>query len=462
MRTEHDLIGDYELPASSLWGVHTARAVDNFAISGVSIGHYRNLIRALGLTKAAAARVNAAIGGLEAEKARYIELACLEVAEGKLDEHFVVDAIQGGAGTSTNMNANEVIANRALELMGRPPGDYKTIHPLNDVNRSQSTNDVYPTALRLALIFEIGLLDQSLTDLKNSYEAKAKEFADILKMARTQLQDAVPITLGQEFQAFAVSTSKDIERLHELRPLLAEVNLGGTAVGTELNTPKGYTKKVVAELSKLSGVKLTSAKDLVEATQSSGVLVTFSSVLKRIAVKQSKIASDLRLLSSGPRAGFNEINLPEKQAGSSIMPGKVNPVIPEVINQIAFTVIGNDLTVTMAAESGQLQLNAFEPIIARSLMMSVVYLRQSCHILAEFCISGITANVEHLRLTVENSIGLATALGPKLGYDKTSLIAKHAQQHNMSVKEAVMDLGLMTEEEFYKLLGDVRKLTGQD
>ncbi|MEL0135174.1 MAG: lyase family protein, partial [Aquiluna sp.] len=328
MRIEHDLIGDYELPESSLWGVHTARAVDNFPISGVPIGHYRNLIRALGLTKAAAARVNATIGGLEKEKAHFIELACVEVAEGKLDKYFVVDAIQGGAGTSTNMNANEVIANRALELMGKAPGDYQHIHPLNDVNRSQSTNDVYPTALRLALMFEIELLDQSLTELKESYERKAREFSDILKMARTQLQDAVPITLGQEFQAFAVSTSKDIERLHELLPLLAEVNLGGTAVGTELNTPRGYTKKVVAELSKLSGVKLTSAKDLVEATQSSGVLVTFSSVLKRIAVKQSKIASDLRLLSSGPRAGLNEINLPEKQAGSSIMPGNVNPVVP--------------------------------------------------------------------------------------------------------------------------------------
>ena len=455
MRIEHDLIGDYELPESSLWGVHTARAVDNFPISGVPIGHYRNLIRALGLTKAAATRVNTAIGGLEKEKAHFIELACMEVAEGKLDKYFVVDAIQGGAGTSTNMNANEVIANRALELMGKAPGDYEHIHPLNDVNRSQSTNDVYPTALRLALIFEIELLDQSLTELKESYERKAKEFSEILKMARTQLQDAVPITLGQEFQAFAVSTSKDIERLHELLPLLAEVNLGGTAVGTELNTPRGYTKKVVAELSKLSGVNLTSARDLVEATQASGVLVTFSSVLKRIAIKQSKIANDLRLLSSGPRAGLNEINLPEKQAGSSIMPGKVNPVIPEVINQIAFTVIGNDLTVTMAAESGQLQLNAFEPIMVRSILMSITYLRNGFATFTKNCVDGIEPNVELLRAAVENSIGLVTVLSPKLGYENATKVARYAKKNDCSVRQAVTELSLMTEAEFDAALGDL-------
>ena len=455
MRLEHDLIGDYELPESSLWGVHTARAVDNFPISGVPIGHYRNLIRALGLTKAAAARVNAAIGGLEKEKAHFIELACMEVAEGKLDKYFVVDAIQGGAGTSTNMNANEVIANRALELMGKAPGDYQHIHPLNDVNRSQSTNDVYPTALRLALIFEIELLDQSLTELKESYERKAREFSDILKMARTQLQDAVPITLGQEFQAFAVSTSKDIERLHELLPLLAEVNLGGTAVGTELNTPRGYTKKVVAELSRLSGVKLTSARDLVEATQASGVLVTYSSVLKRIAIKQSKIANDLRLLSSGPRAGLNEINLPEKQAGSSIMPGKVNPVVPEVINQIAFTVIGNDLTVTMAAESGQLQLNAFEPIMVRSILMSITYLRNGFATFTKNCVDGIEPNVELLRAAVENSIGLVTVLSPKLGYENATKVARYAKKNDCSVRQAVTELALMTEAEFDAALGDL-------
>ncbi|MFZ9744967.1 MAG: aspartate ammonia-lyase, partial [Aquiluna sp.] len=390
MRIEHDLIGDLEIPEASLWGIHTARALSNFPISGVPIGHYRNLIKAIGLVKQAAARVNARIGGLDADRAKFIELACQEVVEGKLDQHFVVDAIQGGAGTSTNMNANEVIANRALELMGKKPGEYEFIHPLNDVNRSQSTNDVYPTAFRIALIFELEMLAKSMEQLRDSYQRKADEFSTILKMARTQLQDAVPITLGQEFQAFAVSTNNDILRLNELLPLLAEVNLGGTAVGTELNTPKGYTDEVVAELSKLVGIKLVSPDDLVEATQSAGVLISFSSTLKRIAVRQSKIANDLRLLSSGPRAGLNEINLPEQQAGSSIMPGKVNPVIPEVINQIAFTVIGNDLTVTLAAEGGQLQLNAFEPIMARSIIMSITYLRNGFATFTKNCVDGIT------------------------------------------------------------------------
>jgi aspartate ammonia-lyase len=407
-------------------------------------------------------RVNARIGGLEADKAKYIELACQEVVEGKLDQHFVVDAIQGGAGTSTNMNANEVIANRALELMGKKPGEYEFIHPLNDVNRSQSTNDVYPTAFRIALIFELEMLARSMELLRDSYQRKADEFSTILKMARTQLQDAVPITLGQEFQAFAVSTSNDILRLNELLPLLAEVNLGGTAVGTELNTPKGYTDQVVAELSKLVGIKLISPDDLVEATQSAGVLISFSSTLKRIAVRQSKIANDLRLLSSGPRAGFNEINLPEQQAGSSIMPGKVNPVIPEVINQIAFTVIGNDLTVTMAAEGGQLQLNAFEPIMARSIIMSITYLRNGFATFTKNCVDGITANADLLKQTVENSIGLVTVLSPKIGYENATKVARYAQKHSCTIRKAVLDLGLMNESDFEEMLGDLIALTGQD
>lgn len=463
MRKEHDLIGELEVPDDSLWGIHTARALANFKISGVPIGHYRNLVRAIGLVKLAAVRVNAKIGGLETDKAHYIELACQEVIAGRLDKEFVVDAIQGGAGTSTNMNANEVIANRAIEFMGGKPGDYELIHPLNDVNRSQSTNDVYPTALRLALIFELQLLIDSMLDLQASYQRKAEEFMMIIKMARTQLQDAVPITLGQEFQAFAVSTGNDVLRLRELLPLLSEINLGGTAVGTELNTPEGYTEQVVQELSKLTKFEFVSPDDLVEATQSAGVLISFSSMLKRIAVRQSKIANDLRLLSSGPRAGFNEINLPEQQAGSSIMPGKVNPVIPEVINQIAFTVIGNDLTVTLAAEGGQLQLNAFEPIIARSLLMSITYLRNGFATLTKNCIDGITANVEFLRSEVENSIGLVTALSPQLGYENATAVARHAQQHNCSVKQAVLDLNLMTAEQFDAAMGDLISLAlGKD
>jgi aspartate ammonia-lyase len=458
MRIEHDLIGELEVPDSVLWGIHSARAIANFPISGVSIGHYRNLIRALGLVKLAAVRVNAEIGGLEKEKADFIELACQEVISGRLDNEFVVDAIQGGAGTSTNMNANEVIANRAIQFLGGQPGDYHLIHPLNDVNRSQSTNDVYPTALRLALIFELELLAESLTKLRDSYFKKGEEFSEVIKMARTQLQDAVPITLGQEFHAFAVSTSNDIARLRELVPLLSEVNLGGTAVGTELNTPKGYTKRVVEELSKLTKLNLISPDDLVEATQSAGVLISFSSTLKRIAVRQSKIANDLRLLSSGPRAGFNEIKLPERQAGSSIMPGKVNPVIPEVINEIAFTVIGNDLTVTLAAEGGQLQLNAFEPIIARSILMSVTYLRNGFATFTSNCVDGIVANTEFLRSEVENSIGLVTALSPQLGYENATAVARHAQIENCTVRQAVIDLGLMTEQEFDSALGDLVSL----
>ncbi|MFY8027514.1 MAG: aspartate ammonia-lyase [Aquiluna sp.] len=462
MRIEHDLIGDLEIPQDSLWGIHTARALSNFPISGVPIGHYRNLIRAIGLVKQAAARVNARIGGLEPEKAKYIELACQEVVDGKLDQHFVVDAIQGGAGTSTNMNANEVIANRALELMGKKPGEYQYIHPLNDVNRSQSTNDVYPTSFRIALIFELELLADSMQKLRDSYQRKADEFASVLKMARTQLQDAVPITLGQEFQAFAVSTNNDILRLNELLPLLSEVNLGGTAVGTELNTPKGYTAEVVAELSKLVGIKLVSPDDLVEATQSAGVLISFSSTLKRIAVRQSKIANDLRLLSSGPRAGLNEINLPEQQAGSSIMPGKVNPVIPEVINQIAFTVIGNDLTVTLAAEGGQLQLNAFEPIMARSIIMSITYLRNGFATFTRNCVDGITANTEQLKQSVENSIGLVTVLSPQIGYENATKVARYAQQNNCSVRKAVLDLKLMSEQEFNAALGDLTAIARRE
>lgn len=462
MRIEHDLIGDLEIPQDSLWGIHTARALSNFPISGVPIGHYRNLIKAIGLVKQAATRVNARIGGLEADKAKFIELACQEVVEGKLDHHFVVDAIQGGAGTSTNMNANEVIANRALQLMGKKPGEYQFIHPLNDVNRSQSTNDVYPTAFRIALIFELELLAESMSQLRDSYQRKADEFSSILKMARTQLQDAVPITLGQEFQAFAVSTNNDILRLNELLPLLSEVNLGGTAVGTELNTPLGYTDEVVAELSKLVGGQLVSPDDLVEATQSAGVLISFSSILKRIAVRQSKIANDLRLLSSGPRAGLNEINLPEQQAGSSIMPGKVNPVIPEVINQIAFTVIGNDLTVTLAAEGGQLQLNAFEPIMARSIIMSITYLRNGFATFTKNCVDGITANTELLKQSVENSIGLVTVLSPQIGYENATKVARYAQKNNCTVRKAVLDLKIMTESQFESALGDLLSLTGKD
>ena len=457
-RLEHDLLGDYQVPINAYWGVHTARAVDNFPISGVPIGHYRSLIRALAIVKQAAAQANYELGELSAEINDAISKACQEVADGKFDSEFVVDAIQGGAGTSTNMNANEVIANRAIEILGGTKGDYDIVHPLNDVNKSQSTNDVYPTALKLALILEINELLKAMAHLQGAYQAKADEFKDVIKMGRTQLQDAVPMTLGQEFATFSRMTMEDIQRLQETVPLLREINLGGTAIGTGLNAPAGYAQKACSILSKLSGFDFMVAEDMVEATQDAGVFVMVSGVLKRIAVKLSKTSNDLRLLSSGPRAGLDEINLPPRQAGSSIMPGKVNPVIPEVVNQIAFAVIGNDVTVTMAAEAGQLQLNAFEPIMCRALMMSITQLRQGCYVLADACVSGITANVEKLRLSVEHSIGLVTVISPLLGYENATIVAQKALADGTSVREVVLELGLMTAAQFDELLGNIDAL----
>ena len=412
----------------------------------------------MALVKEAAAKANLEVGELDEKVANAIIAACHEVEAGKFDKEFIVDAIQGGAGTSTNMNANEVIANRALELAGYEKGDYDKIHPLNDVNMSQSTNDVYPTALKVALIIEIRELIKALEYLRSKYNDKAIEFKDLIKMGRTQLQDAVPMTLGQEFATFARMTQEDEQRLVELIPHLSDINLGGTAIGTQLNAPKGYAEAACKHLSDLAGWKFVVAEDMVEATQDVGVFVLVSGVLKRVAVKLSKTANDLRLLSSGPRAGFGEINLPARQAGSSIMPGKVNPVIPEVVNQIAFTVIGNDMTVTMACEAGQLQLNAFEPIITRSLMMSIIYLRQGCYTLADRCVDGITANAARLRADVERSIGTVTALSPLLGYENATLVAQTALAEDSTVKEVVLRLGLMTEAEFNDILGDVDKL----
>ena len=457
-RLEHDLLGDYQVPINAYWGVHTARAVDNFPISGVPIGHYRSLIKALAIVKQAAAQANFELGELSAEINEAISKACQEVADGKFDSEFVVDAIQGGAGTSTNMNANEVIANRAIEILGGSKGDYDLVHPLNDVNKSQSTNDVYPTALKLALILEINELLKAMAHLQGAYQAKADELKDVIKMGRTQMQDAVPMTLGQEFATFSRMTMEDIQRLQETLPLLREINLGGTAIGTGLNAPVGYAQKACLILSKLSGFDFMVAEDMVEATQDAGVFVMVSGVLKRIAVKLSKTSNDLRLLSSGPRAGLDEINLPPRQAGSSIMPGKVNPVIPEVVNQIAFAVIGNDVTVTMAAEAGQLQLNAFEPIMCRALMMSITQLRQGCYVLADACVSGITANVEKLRLSVERSIGLVTVISPLLGYENATIVAQKALADGTSVREVVLELKLMTAVEFDELLGNIDAL----
>jgi aspartate ammonia-lyase len=461
MRLEHDLLGELEVPESAYWGVHTARAVNNFNISGVSIGHYRSFVRALGYIKEASALANHELGELSTDLFEPIRQACIEVRDGKFDSEFVVDAIQGGAGTSTNMNANEVIANRALEIVGHKKGDYQFIHPLNHVNMSQSTNDVYPTAIKVSLIIELNALLAEMKLLRGSFAAKASEFASVIKMGRTQLQDAVPMTLGQEFSTYDITMGEDEARIREVIRLLSEINLGGTAIGTQLNTPDGYARAVTKHLSQITEHEFLLAENLIEATQDTGVFVSASSVMKRVAVKLSKIANDLRLLSSGPRAGFGEINLPPQQAGSSIMPGKVNPVIPEVVNQIAFTVIGNDLTVTMASEAGQLELNAFEPIIARSLMMSITYLRRGCATLRTLCVDGITANVEYLRMTVENSIGLVTAISPRIGYENATAVAKEAQATGKSVREVVLQMNLLTSEEFDAILGDVDRLTGR-
>jgi aspartate ammonia-lyase len=451
-RSEHDLLGDRDVPAEAYWGIHSLRATENFPITGTSISAYPHLIEALAAVKEAAARANEELGLLEPEKAMAIVAACREIRAGKLHDQFVVDVIQGGAGTSTNMNANEVVANRALELLGRAKGDYQYLHPNEDVNLGQSTNDVYPTAVKVATVFAVRELLKAMAVLQDAFAAKAFEFRDVLKMGRTQLQDAVPMTLGQEFSAYAVMLDEDRSRLAEAVELIHEINLGATAIGTGLNAPAGYAESARRHLAAITGLPLVTAANLVEATQDCGAFVQMSGVLKRIAVKLSKSCNDLRLLSSGPRAGLNEINLPPVQAGSSIMPGKVNPVIPEVVNQVAFEVIGNDVTITMAAEAGQLQLNAFEPIILHSLSESITHLRTTCLTLAERCVTGITANTEVLRAAVENSIGLVTALNPHIGYTAATDIAKEALATGRGVAELVLEKGLLPAERLAALL----------
>ncbi|RJF79131.1 aspartate ammonia-lyase [Azospirillum cavernae] len=451
-RLEHDLLGDREVPARAYYGVHTLRAVENFPITGTPISHYPDLVQALADIKMAAARVNQELGLLSAEKADAIVAACREIRAGKLIDQFVVDVIQGGAGTSTNMNANEVIANRALEILGQERGAYTHLHPNEHVNMSQSTNDVYPTALKLATYTGIFRLVEAMGHLRAAFQRKADEFGDVLKMGRTQLQDAVPMTLGQEFSTYAVMLAEDEERLKEAALLIREINLGATAIGTGINAHPDYAPRVCRLLAEISGVPVVTAPNLVEATQDCGSFVQLSGVLKRVAVKLSKTCNDLRLLSSGPRAGFGEINLPARQAGSSIMPGKVNPVIPEVMNQIAFEVIGNDMTVTFAAEAGQLQLNAFEPIIAHSLFKSITHLRQGCLTLADLCVDGITANRDHLAAGVRNSIGIVTALNPYIGYANATEIAAEAHRTGKGVAELVEARGLMTAQALAEVL----------
>ncbi len=451
-RPEHDLLGEREVPADALYGIQTLRGVENFPITGIRLGHFPHLIRSLAMVKQAAARANRKLGFLDPEIADAIDRACTEIIDGHWHGHFVVDVVQGGAGTSTNMNANEVIANRALELLGYERGDYRHCHPNNHVNLSQSTNDAYPTAVRVAVVLELADLLAALGGLVSDLRTKAAEFHDVLKMGRTQLQDAVPMTMGQEFDAFSVTTAEDITRLEETARLFLEVNLGGTAIGTGINADPRYPEMAVAELAAITGLDLLLAPNLVEATPDTGAFVSFSGVLKRVAVKLSKMCNDLRLLSSGPRCGLNEINLPAVQPGSSIMPGKVNPVIPEVVNQVAFQVIGNDLTITLAAEAGQLQLNVMEPIISFAIFESLDMLTAAVKTLSERCIRGITANADRCREMVEGSIGLVTAIVPAVGYELASEVAKEALAGNRSVREILLERGVMSAGELDRIL----------
>jgi aspartate ammonia-lyase len=460
-RREHDLLGKRDVPSEYYYGIQTLRALENFPISGVTLDLYPALIEALAMVKMAAAKANEDLGMISHAVASAIVRACEEIANGKLHNQFVVDMIQGGAGTSTNMNANEVIANRALELLGHEKGQYRYCHPNTHVNCSQSTNDAYPTALKLAIIRSNASLVAVLQLLITSFTVKAREFGSVIKMGRTQLQDAVPMTLGQEFEAYAATLAEEVERLEQNARLFLEVNLGGTAIGTGINAEPGYAEKAVQHLRDLSGLPVVLAPNLVEATQDTGAFVIYSSAVKRLAVKLSKICNDLRLLSSGPRAGINEINLPKMQPGSSIMPGKVNPVIPEVVNQIAFKVIGNDLTVTLAAEAGQLELNVMEPVIAECIFESIEMLKNGMATLKYRCIDGITANTARCRTMVERSIGLVTALNPVLGYEACTELAKDALENDRSVYDLVLERNLLSKEELERLLDPATMLAPQ-
>ena len=448
MRIERDSLGEMEIPDDAYWGINTARAMQNFAISRRTINVYPDLLIAYAQVKQAAARANRDIGVLDHERADLIDRACQDVIDGKLHDQFVVSVIQGGAGTSTNMNANEVIANRALELAGRPFGDYDFLSPNDHVNRAQSTNDTYPSAVKLAVAYGLYGLTQELRLLRNSFAEKGREFRDVLKVGRTQMQDAVPMTLGQEFRGFGTTLGEDVDQLEHVRPMLHELNLGATAIGTGIAAPPEFSKAVLGHLRQVTGIEdLRIAEDLIEATSDTGVFMTVSGVMKRAAMKLSKICNDLRLLSSGPQAGLGEINLPAVQAGSLIMPGKVNPVIPEAVNQVAFIIAGSDVTISIASEAGQLQLNAFEPVMAHVLLQNSTWLRRSVRTLRLNCVDGITANEDRLRAEVEQSVGVVTALMPKLGYLESAALAKEALKGGTSIRDLVLGRGLLDEEE---------------
>jgi len=451
-RIEHDLLGDQTVPSDALYGSQTARALNNFPITNIPISHFPHLIKALAMVKKAAAMANNELNQIDDKKAKIISQICNEIISGDLHGEFVVDVMQGGAGTSTNMNMNEVISNRASQLNDESLGSYLTLHPNNDVNLSQSTNDVYPTAVRLSILLEYRKLTDSLERLSTTLKHKSEEFSHVIKLGRTQLQDAVPMTLGQTFHAYHTTLKEESKRVREDAKLFQEVNLGATAIGTGINTHPDYAILAIRKLAFISGEPLTLSSDLIEATSDMGAFVAFSGTLKRTATKLSKICNDLRLMSSGPRGGFNEINLPARQPGSSIMPGKVNPVIPEVVNQIAFQIIGKDVTVTMAAEAGQLELNVMEPVIIYNILDSIQLLTSAVDLLERLCIKGITANEDRCRELVEQSIGIVTALNSLLGYQVTTRLAKEALQTGKSIRELVVELDYMSSEQAALLL----------
>ena len=445
-RTEEDLLGAREVPLEAYWGIHTLRAMENFRISGSVVGDEEAFVRGMVQVKKASALANSDLGALDPEVAGAIVWACDQVlvAERCLDQ-FPVDQFQGGAGTSVNMNTNEVIANLALEFLGYAKGRYDIVNPNDHVNKSQSTNDAYPTGFRLGLFTLVGSLIEELERLIASMRAKGVELANVLKMGRTQLQDAVPMSLGQELEAFAVLLEEEVSRLHNNAALLLEVNLGATAIGTGLNTPPDYQSTVVGHLREITGLDVRGAHDLLEATSDTGAYVSMHAAIKRLAVKLSKICNDLRLLSSGPRAGLGEIRLPERQAGSSIMPAKVNPVIPEVVNQVCFKVIGNDVALTFAAEAGQLQLNVMEPVIAQAIFESINLLTRGMSTLRELCIVGIEANEDVCRRNVLDSIGIVTYLNPVIGHHNGDLVGRECARSGRSVREVVLEMGLLEE-----------------
>src|SRR3954469_22953446 len=458
-RIEHDLLGDLEVPADAYYGVQTARALENFRISGVELRLYPHFIKALAMVKLAAARANFETGGFSQEILTAIEGACKELIEGKLHDQFRLDILQGGAGTSTNMNANEVIANRALELMGHQKGEYKFLDPHDHVNRSQSTNDSYPTSMHIGMALGNAQVVSAFEKLIDAFKVKAKEFSSILKMGRTQLQDAVPMTLGQEFNAFARTLADEIRALQAIKVVLCEVSMGGTAIGTGLNAPAGYAQKCADHVARVSNLPIRLATDLIEATQDTQAFVLYSSALRSLAIKLAKVGNDLRLLSSGPRCGLHEINLPATQPGSSIMPGKVNPVIPEVTNMVAYRVMGNDLVVMLSAEAGQLQLNAFEPVMAACIFESQTLFVNAAETLRKHCVEGITANEEVCKHYLESSIGTVTALNPVIGYDKATELAAEALESGSGIIELVRERHILTDAQIEEILSPAA-LTG--